>query len=157
MLLGVANTMLMSVIERTREIGTMMAVGVRRSKILGLFVMEALTIGALGGFLGAAAGSRSPPSSASRGLTFTFPARGAVRAHARSCGPAYLLEVLVLATAGAGICSRSTRLPGQPAATGGGAGRQMSPATSLRLAAATSCATARAAPSPWARCSSGWR
>src|SRR6185436_19748940 len=35
-LLGVTNTMLMSVLERTREIGTMMSVGVRRRQILGL-------------------------------------------------------------------------------------------------------------------------
>ena len=56
MLLGVANTMLMSVIERTREIGTMMAVGVRRSKIISLFLLEALTIGVLGGIVGGSVG-----------------------------------------------------------------------------------------------------
>lgn len=55
--IGVMNTMLMAVLERTREIGTMMAVGVRRSKITLLFLMEAAAMailgtgaGALGGF-----------------------------------------------------------------------------------------------------------
>ena len=38
-LLGIANTMLMSVLERTREIGTMMSVGVRRRQILTLFLL----------------------------------------------------------------------------------------------------------------------
>jgi putative ABC transport system permease protein len=56
MLLGVANTMLMSVIERTREVGTMMAVGVRRAKIVVLFLFEAAGIGVLGGAVGAVAG-----------------------------------------------------------------------------------------------------
>lgn len=55
-LLGIANTMLMSVFERTREIGTMMAVGVRRRQILGLFLLEAALLGLMGGALGAAAG-----------------------------------------------------------------------------------------------------
>jgi putative ABC transport system permease protein len=57
MLLGVANTMLMSVLDRTREIGTMMAVGVRRGRIVLLFLMEAATIGVLGGIAGSAVGS----------------------------------------------------------------------------------------------------
>jgi putative ABC transport system permease protein len=56
MLLGVANTMLMSVLERTREVGTMMAVGVRRQSILAMFVMESLMLGLLGGLAGVGAG-----------------------------------------------------------------------------------------------------
>jgi putative ABC transport system permease protein len=55
-LLGIANTMLMSVRERTREVGTMMAVGMRRRHILALFLAEAATIGLLGGLLGLLAG-----------------------------------------------------------------------------------------------------
>ena len=39
-LLGITNTMLMSVLERTREIGTMMSVGVRRRQILTLFLLK---------------------------------------------------------------------------------------------------------------------
>jgi putative ABC transport system permease protein len=73
MFLGVANTMLMSVIERTREIGTMMALGVRRSKILTLFVVEALTIGALGGVAGGATGWGVVWWLGRRGITFSFP------------------------------------------------------------------------------------
>lgn len=49
---GVANTLLMSVLERTREIGTMMAVGVRRGKIAVLFVLEAVVQALLGAALG---------------------------------------------------------------------------------------------------------
>ena len=55
-LLGILNTMMMSVRERTREIGTMMAVGVRRRQILGLFLLEAALIGLAGGSLGVLVG-----------------------------------------------------------------------------------------------------
>ncbi len=43
-LVGVVNTMLMSVLERTREIGVMMALGMRRQAIVLLFIMEAAVI-----------------------------------------------------------------------------------------------------------------
>lgn len=52
MLLGVANTMLMSVLERTREVGTMMAVGLTRRSVMVLFLLEALVLGVLGAALG---------------------------------------------------------------------------------------------------------
>ncbi|MHB8873930.1 MAG: ABC transporter permease, partial [Myxococcaceae bacterium] len=55
-LTGIINTMLMSVFERVREIGTMLAVGVRRRQILLLFVLEAGVIGVLGGVAGAVLG-----------------------------------------------------------------------------------------------------
>lgn len=55
-LLGVVNTMLMSVLERTREIGTMMAVGTRRSQIVILFMLEGAIAGLVGGTVGAVLG-----------------------------------------------------------------------------------------------------
>lgn len=53
---GVVNTMLMAVLERTREIGTMMAVGIRRSKITALFLAEATAMALLGTGTGAVLG-----------------------------------------------------------------------------------------------------
>jgi putative ABC transport system permease protein len=50
--IGIANTMIMSVLERTREIGLMKAVGARNSDILTVFIAEAATIGLLGGLSG---------------------------------------------------------------------------------------------------------
>ena len=55
-LLGIGNTMLMSVQERTREIGTMMSLGVRRNQIRYLFLMEAMLLGLSGGLLGSVLG-----------------------------------------------------------------------------------------------------
>ncbi len=49
---GVLNTMLMAVLERTKEIGVLRALGWRRVRILGLIVRESLLLGFLGGFLG---------------------------------------------------------------------------------------------------------
>ncbi len=43
-LLGVVNTLLMSVLERTREIGLLLALGLRRSQIVGLFVLESILL-----------------------------------------------------------------------------------------------------------------
>ncbi len=54
--LSSSNTMLMAVFERVREIGTLMAFGTTRMKILGIFVLEGVFIGILGGLLGSAAG-----------------------------------------------------------------------------------------------------
>lgn len=54
--LSISNTMTMSVMERTVEIGTSMALGVRQRRILGLFVMEGVLLGAIGGFGGVTLG-----------------------------------------------------------------------------------------------------
>jgi putative ABC transport system permease protein len=49
---GVVNTMVMAILERTREIGVMRAVGAKRSTISRLFTIEASILGFFGGLLG---------------------------------------------------------------------------------------------------------
>lgn len=53
---SVANTILMSIFERTREIGTLMAIGVTRGRVWRMFFLEGLMTGILGGILGVTAG-----------------------------------------------------------------------------------------------------
>ncbi|MBM3383268.1 MAG: ABC transporter permease [Betaproteobacteria bacterium] len=48
----IANTMTMAVFERTREIGTMLSVGIKRGQIQTIFFSEALFVGVVGGFIG---------------------------------------------------------------------------------------------------------
>ena len=50
--IGVVNTMIMSILERTREIGVMRAVGARRTTINSLFTFEAALLGFWGGVFG---------------------------------------------------------------------------------------------------------
>jgi putative ABC transport system permease protein len=54
--LGIMNVMLVSVTERTREIGLLKAVGVTHRQVIAVFLVEATTLAIAGGLLGLAAG-----------------------------------------------------------------------------------------------------
>ncbi len=54
--INIANTMFTSVLERTREIGVMKAIGARNSDILIIFLIEAGLLGLVGGLVGVALG-----------------------------------------------------------------------------------------------------
>jgi putative ABC transport system permease protein len=50
--IGIANTMFMSVMERTRQIGTLKALGTTNFEIMKLFLLESAMIGFMGGLIG---------------------------------------------------------------------------------------------------------
>ncbi len=54
--LSISNTLSMSVLERTSEIGTCMALGMQRYRILRLYIFEGLMLGLVGGAVGVIAG-----------------------------------------------------------------------------------------------------
>lgn len=54
--IGITNAMYTSVLERTREIGTMKAIGAKNSDILSIFILESALLGLVGGIIGALIG-----------------------------------------------------------------------------------------------------
>jgi putative ABC transport system permease protein len=55
--LGILNLLLMAIFERTREIGLLAAMGLKRREIMALFVLEGMMIGVLGALTGALIGA----------------------------------------------------------------------------------------------------
>ncbi len=97
---GVVNTMLMSVYERIREIGTMLAVGVRRRQIRLLFVCEAAFMALASALAGSILGALVVRLIGRGGFTHAFGPNEAVTYYP-AVGGRFLLTVIVLAVLGA--------------------------------------------------------
>jgi putative ABC transport system permease protein len=70
--LGVANNILLAGIERTREVGTLRALGMTEAQVTEVFMLEGLGLGFLGGFLGALAAVGTVAYLALVGLDYTW-------------------------------------------------------------------------------------
>jgi ABC-type lipoprotein release transport system permease subunit len=55
--IGIMNTMWIAIRERTREIGTLRAIGMQRGSVLWMFMLESLMLGLFGTIVGAVAGT----------------------------------------------------------------------------------------------------
>jgi putative ABC transport system permease protein len=74
-LFTVANTLSMAVVERTTEVGTLRAIGLRRGGIRAMFLSEGVVLGVIGAALGTAAALAIAWAVNHMGLTWTPPAR----------------------------------------------------------------------------------
>jgi putative ABC transport system permease protein len=93
-MLTISNILIMGVLERTGEVGTLMAVGFRRAAMLRMFATEGFLLGLAGGVLGILAGlglaglislvgiPMPPPPGMEAAITGRIQAGGAVVAHA---------------------------------------------------------------------------
>ncbi len=99
-LVAVVNVMMMAVYERTREIGTMAALGTQPSTILGLFVTEGLLLGALGAVAGLLIGLAAVYAMDLVGVTMAFGQNANLVLHpAVTVGQVVLVALLVIALA----------------------------------------------------------
>ncbi len=101
-LTGIVNTMLMSVFERVREIGTMLAVGMRRRQVLRMFLLEAGVLGLLGGVGGALLGSGLVRAMGARGIEMAVMTSGGSNSVLRpELDSSFVMMTVVVAVVGA--------------------------------------------------------
>lgn len=112
---AIINTSLMTVMERIREIGTLMALGYRRRHILFLFLCESAMIGVLGAVAGIFVASVILGIMGSVGLDVTLPGQQVPTVLYPRVPPEFLAFVMLLAVTSALVAAivpayRSTRL-----------------------------------------------
>ncbi|HSD63610.1 MAG TPA: FtsX-like permease family protein [Ignavibacteriaceae bacterium] len=76
LLFGITNTMLMSVVERMRELGVLMAVGMKRIKVFTLIIFETIMLSITGGIIGMILGALSIWITAQKGINLSLFAQG---------------------------------------------------------------------------------
>ena len=93
--IGIMNIMLVSITERTREIGTRLAIGALEREVLSQFLVEAVTLSSLGGLIGIGIAAIASAGLASvMRVPFTFDARINVIAFVFSAGMGVLFGYL---------------------------------------------------------------
>ena len=97
---GIVNSMLMSVTERYKEIGTIKCLGATDGAVLEIFLIEALLLGIIGGIVGAIAGwVVTLAIYSAQGLNVFF--EGALLSYARIIGMAIGISAFISITAAA--------------------------------------------------------
>ena len=71
LLFGITNTMLMSVVDRIRELGVLIAIGMKKSKIFIMIILESVLLSLTGGFGGIAVGIITNTYYAQHGINLT--------------------------------------------------------------------------------------
>lgn len=104
-LTGIVNTMLMSVFERVREIGTLLAVGVRRSQVMGLFMLEAIVLGLAGAVTGALLGKAVVTGFALKGIHISISGASRAQVLRPEASLGFLAGAVALALLGALLAS----------------------------------------------------
>lgn len=104
-LLGVVNAMLMSVLERVREIGTMLAVGMKRRQIVRLFIAEGVLLGLVGGTLGAVLGFLWVSYMNAKGISIPSPGAKVPSILRPDVEVLFVLRAILQATGGAAIAA----------------------------------------------------
>lgn len=114
--LTISNTQTMSVLERTTEIGTSLAIGVRSSEVMRLFIIEGILIGLAGGLIGVSLGygiaqaisaigiPMPPPPGMARGYT------GEILVNAKLATDALLLALVTTLIASVMPAWRASRM-----------------------------------------------
>lgn len=102
---GVVNTMLMSVWERIREIGTLLALGLRRRQIVALFLIEGGLLGVVGAVFGAFVGSVVCIVAGITGIAFAPPGAAIPLILHPAPSVAVIVAAVVVATVGAVLAS----------------------------------------------------
>jgi putative ABC transport system permease protein len=104
-LLGIVNAMLMSVLERVREIGTMLAVGMRRRQVVLLFLLEGAGLGVVGGVLGVTLGVLVVWWMGQAGIALPAPGARVASIIHPTVEPLFVARTLGLAIAGSALAS----------------------------------------------------
>lgn len=95
--LGIANTMIMSILERTREIGIMKAIGAEDREVKTIFFVEAAVIGLVGGIVGALAAWGIDTAANHLAYRFLLKPRGEEFINFFALPPALWLSVILFA------------------------------------------------------------